>query len=256
MTTVEPRLAERRKGVTEDRARGRLKWVLVTLVTLAAIVGGVWLMTSPLLSLRTVTVTGADRSNPMASVLALEMGQGTPTIDVDDASLTSSILADPWVKEAMVDVGWPGSLSIIVVEHEPFATVRAASGWVIVSSDGAVLEPAESPANDTFTVAVDAGPVSAGYDITNPLIVGALAFIDSLDPTVAVGIVIESDGEGLLAIVDEHEIRLGRPVEMHSKALVLSSLIASGLEPGAGIDLIAPMRPAVTNPQPEVEPEE
>jgi cell division protein FtsQ len=253
---MEPRLAERRRGVSEDRARGRLKWVLVALVLLLAIVGGVWLLTSPILSLRTVTVIGADRSNPMASVVALEMGQGTPTIDVDTVALRDAILADPWVKRATIEIGWPGSLSISVVEHQPFATVRAGDRWVVVSADGAVLEPATSPTADSFAVAVDAGPVGAGYDITNPLILGALEFIGSLDADIASGVVVGSDGEGLSAVVVGHTVRLGRPAEMRSKAKVLSSLIASGLEPGAGIDLIAPLRPAVTNPQPQVEPEE
>ena len=192
----------------------------------------------------------------MASVIALEMGQGTPTIDVDGVALQNAILSDPWVREVSVDIGWPGSLSIAVVEHQPFATVRAASGWVIVSSDGAVLEPAAQPTEDSFTVAVDAGPVAAGYDITNPMITGALAFIGSLDAEYAAGVVVISAGEGLEATVAGHVVRLGRPTEMHSKARVLSSLIASGLEPGVAIDLIAPLRPAVTNPQPEVEPEE
>jgi hypothetical protein len=228
----------------------------VAIVVLLAVVGGVWLLTSPFLSLRTVSVIGAVRSNPMASVLALEMGQGTPTIDVDSATLHDSILEDPWVKDVAIEVGWPGSLSIVVVEHVPFATVRAAAGWIIVSSDGAVLEPASPPTDTSFTVDVDAGPVSAGYDITNPLIMGALDFIRSLDPDLAAGVVVTSDGEGLSAIVAGHAVRLGRPAEMYSKARVLSSLIASGLEPGASIDLIAPLRPAVTNPQPEVEPEE
>lgn len=256
MTTMEPKLAERRKGVSEDRARGRLKWILVAIVVLLAVVGGVWLLTSPILSLRTVSVTGADRSDPMASVLALEMGQGTPTIDVDSAALHNVILEDPWVKEVAIEVGWPGSLSIVVIEHVPFATVRAADGWIVVSSNGAVLEPASSPSDMSFTIAVDAGPVSAGYDITNPMIIGALEFMGSLDPDLAAGVVVTSDGEGLLVVVAGHTVRLGRPAEMYSKARVLSSLIASGLEPGAGIDLIAPLRPAVTNPQPEVEPEE
>jgi cell division protein FtsQ len=250
---MEPRLAERRKGVSEDRARGRLKWILVAIVLLLAVVGGVWLLTSPILSLRTVAVIGADRSNPMAAVVALDMGQGTPTIEVDTAALHASILEDPWVRDASIEVGWPGSMSIVVIEHVPFATVRAAEGWIVVSSEGAVLEPASPPTEASFTVAVDAGPVAAGYDITNPLIIGALEFIGSLDPDVVGGVVVGSDGEGLTAIVAGHAVRLGRPTEMHSKARVLSSLIASGLEQGASIDLIAPLRPAVTNPQPEVE---
>jgi hypothetical protein len=43
---------------------------------------------------------------------------------------------------------------------------------------------------------------------------------------------------------------------MAQKASVLDALLDSGVEAGASIDLIAPLRPAVTNPQPQVETEE
>ena len=50
--------------------------------------------------------------------------------------------------------------------------------------------------------------------------------------------------------------RLGRPVDMAQKAAVLDALLESELPEGVTIDLIAPLRPGVANPQPEVEPEE
>jgi cell division protein FtsQ len=160
MTVMEPKLAERRKGVSEDRARGRLKWVLVLLGIIAAVVGGIWLIRSPVLSIRTVTVTGATHSDPGAAITSIGMGSGTPTIDVDQAALVALITSDPWVASATVDVSFPGSIAVKVVEHVPFATVLAADSWVTVSVDGAVV-PADAPAGAP-RVAIDTGPVNAG----------------------------------------------------------------------------------------------
>ena len=88
------------------------------------------------------------------------------------------------------------------------------------------------------------------------MIVGALRFIGALDPALGAGAVVFVDDGGLHVTVTEHRVRLGRPVDMAQKATVLEALLASGLEAGVAIDLIAPLRPAVANPQPEVEGEE
>lgn len=254
-TTIEPKLAERRKGVSEERARGRLKWVLVVIALLLAVVGGLWLIRSPVLSVRTVTVNGATMSNPSAVVSDLEMGQGTPTIDVDGDAIRTAILADPWVADASVSIGWPGSVTIEVIEHTEFAAVRAGDGWVRVAVDGSVLR-AESPLVGSPVIEIDTGPVSAGYDIANPLILGALEFAAALPSGLADGVVMETDGQGLIATIETFTIILGRPVEMEAKAIVLTALFDSGLEAGSSINLIAPLRPAVTNPQPLLELEE
>ena len=249
MTVMEPKLAERRKGVSEDRARSRLKWVLLTIVFLLAVVGGVWLIRSPLLSIKTVNVTGATMSNPMMFVNDLGMGHGTPTIDVDGQAIERAVLTDPWVREASVTVGWPGSLDIAVLEHTLFASVLAGDRWVRVSVEGSVLT-VDEPLSDAPLIEIDAGPVPAGYSITNPLIVGALDFAAALPTDMAGRVIIADDGEGLVASVDGHHIVLGRPTEMREKAIVLASLLDSGLVAGAQVNLIAPLRPAVTNPQP------
>ena len=60
------------------------------------------------------------------------------------------------------------------------------------------------------------------------------------------------DDGGLVATVGGHVVRLGRPIDLENKALVLASLLDTELEDGAEINLIAPTRPAVRKPQPEV----
>jgi hypothetical protein len=82
---------------------------------------------------------------------------------------------------------------------------------------------------------------------------GALRFVDGLPPELATVAEVSTDGEGLFAIVDGHRVLLGRPSDMTEKAIVLASLIDSGIEPGAEVNVIAHLRPAVTNPQPQQE---
>ncbi|KAA3641134.1 MAG: hypothetical protein DWP92_01850 [Armatimonadetes bacterium] len=255
MTVMEPKLAERRKGVSEDRARSRLKGVLIVIVLLSLVVGAIWLIRSPVLSIRAVDVSGAELSNPLFTVSELAMGQGTPTIDVDASAIESAIALDPWVKDVKVVVSWPGTISIAVVEYTPYASVMAADRFVSVADDGAVLTVGD-PLAESPRIEIDAGPVSPGYDITNPLIVGAIDFSAALPREMAAQVVVSAEGEGLVATLLGFRVILGRPVDMEEKAIVFASLIESGLEPGSQVNLIAPLRPAVTNPQPLPEPEE
>lgn len=255
MTLIEPRLAERRKGVKEDRARGRLKWIIITIVAIGLVVGAVWLIRSPVLSIREVEISGAQKSDPASAINQLSMGVGTPTIDVDTAAIQTAVESDPWVARAIVDVSWPGAVSVVVTEYVPFASVRAGDAWVQAAGDGAVV-PGSGPLVDAARIDIDTGPVSAGYQLSNPLILGGLEFAEALSPELAAVTIVQAEGEGLVATIEDHRIILGRPVDMADKARVVETLLATGLEPDASINVIAPLRPAVTNPQPEQEVEE
>jgi hypothetical protein len=59
--------------------------------------------------------------------------------------------------------------------------------------------------------------------------------------------VINVGGE-LWALIDDVNVRLGRPIAMESKARALEAVLAEGIPKGATINLIAPARPAVSVP--------
>lgn len=250
---MEPRVAERRKSVSEDRARGRLKWILVAIVLVAVVAGSLWLIRSPILSVRQIEVTGAENSDPSAAVRSLDMGIGTPTIEIDATAITRLILEDPWVESATVGVTWPGSILIDVTERTPVAPVLAAGQWAVVAADGGVIRMIPGLDVGVARVAIDQGAIVPGHVVTDPFVTGALTFISNLSESTRTGVIVRVDGVGLVADVDGHIIRLGRPTDMAAKASVLEALLASGIEEGASIDLIAPLRPAVTNPRPEPE---
>ena len=105
-------------------------------------------------------------------------------------------------------------------------------------------------------MAIDQGSLVPGDAIVDPATIGALEFVHHLSMERRPGTLIRSEGVGLIAEVEGHRIRLGRPVNMAEKASVLDALLDTGIPDGATINLIAPLRPAVANLQAEVEPEE
>jgi cell division protein FtsQ len=256
MTVMEPRVAERRKSVSEDRARKRLKWILLVIVIIALVLGAMWLIRSPVLSIREVEVSGAEQSDPLAAVGELGMDVGTPTIDVDADAIAAEVLTDPWVRAVDVSVAWPGSVTIEVTERTPLASVLAGEQWLLVGRDGGAIMVVSQTGDDDALVAIDQGSLEPGNVIVDTAVLGALEFIDHLSDERQAGVRIRTEGDGIVARVDGHDVRLGRPTDMAQKASVLDALLDSGVEAGAAIDLIAPLRPAVTNPQPQVEAEE
>ena len=256
MTVMEPRVAERRRSVSEDRARKRLRWILAVIVAIALVLGVLWLVRSPVLSIRQVEISGSQYSDPAGAVRVLGMGIGTPTIDVERDAIAAEILHDPWVESVVVSVSWPGSVTIEIVERTPIAPVLAGDQWVLVGRDGGVVMVVGDPSRSDAMVSIDQGSIAPGTVVTDAAVLGALQFIESLPAERLIGLALKMEGAGLVADTGGHRILLGRPVDMVLKASVLDRLLDAGIPHDSTVNLIAPLRPAVANPQPEVEAEE
>ena len=249
MKTMDRRIARRRHGVTEQRARARLK-VVIALVILAGIVAaGFWIVRSPMLSIDEVTVTGANHSDPLGAIEAAGIRPGTPTISVDEASLESVLLADPWIAEARVVVTWPGSVEVEITEHVPIAVVQTANGFANITATGAVVQMLDAPTGWPVITTAEANTPRPGTGLGGAALLGALEFIGSLPPPLAGDAVVTIDaGQRLTASVAGYQVRLGRAIEMGSKAAALVAVIDHGVEAGSTIDVTAPRRPAVGQP--------
>lgn len=254
MKTMDRRMAERRHGVTEQNARNRLR-ILIVLVSLVALAGaGLWLVRSPLLGVDRVTVTGVEHSDAAAIIERLGVTTGTPTISVDAAALEDALRSDPWIAAAAVTVTWPGSVEVEVDEHEPVAVVQMSDGFAHVTAAGHVVQRLEDASGRALIVIPNPGTVQAGSVLGQPALIGALEFVAALplelvpETSVAVG-----SEDQIQAAVAGYQVRLGRAVDMPAKAAALVAVIEHGIDPGSFIDVTAPRRPAVTNPQAEVE---
>jgi len=254
MKTMDRKIAARRQGVTEQRATARLRIVIGLAVLAIFAAAAFWLIRSPLLEIQDITITGAEHSTPAASLARLDVGPGTPTISVDAGALEADLLTDPWIADAAVTVTWPGSVDVVVTEHVPIAVVVAQNGLAQVTLEGKVVSIIGDSAGFPTIVPAGAGIARPGGLMSGGAILGSLKFVSGLPlDLAATTVIIIDDSSQIAAQVGDYEVRLGRAIDMRSKAAALIALIDYGVEPGSSIDVTAARRPAVTNPQPEVE---
>jgi cell division protein FtsQ len=253
MNTMDHRIAERRHKVTEERAQGRLRWLIWLVVAVAAVAAAIWLVNSPLLSIRTVSVTGAERTDPVAVAERLGVRPGTPTISVDGGAVEEALLESPWVADVDVTVSWPGSVEIDVRERVPVAAISTDLGTFNVALDGVLVERTSDESMPPIIRSDRAGASGEGDRIGHTGTLGAIEFVAGLSPGLRRATTVSVAGDSVEAQVDQYTVSLGRSVEMTFKAAAVEALILSGVEPGSSINVTAPSRPAVAAPQSQLE---
>jgi cell division protein FtsQ len=247
-TTMDRRIADRRRTVREAGARRRMRWILALMAaTLFGALIGWLLFESTLMAVSEITISGSGEADVAAIVEEFGVTEGIPTISADAKGLTARIVADPWVAAADVTVTWPGSVTITVLEHSPVAWVTSGSLWALAAADGSVLELAQAPTNAFPTVSVGSAALAPG-DVLDPVAVGAIAFVTSLADEYRLGASVTGTPEAVTAHVAGHSVALGHPVDMPEKARALAALLDTGLTEQAPVNLVSPLRPAVAKP--------
>ncbi|MCL1692334.1 MAG: FtsQ-type POTRA domain-containing protein [Actinomycetia bacterium] len=253
MNTMDHRIAERRQQVTEDRARGRLKWLIWGVLAVIVVGATVWLVNSPLLSIGSVTVTGAERTDPAAIANSVEAGTGTPTMSVNVGAVEAALLENPWIAQADVTVSWPGTLEIHVVERVPVVTITIDGDAFQAAVDGVLVEHSASGAVPPLITTDFSTPARVGDRIFDASTLGAIEFVETLSPALRRSTEVSVISGVVEAEVDSVIIVVGRPTDMAAKAAAVEALIATGIERGSRIDVTAPLRPAVASPQSQLE---
>ncbi len=248
---VDPRLARRRREVQEASARRRLRWT-IWLLAIAVVTGLVIaVFQSSWLAIDTITVEGAERAQVDAILAETGVEEGVALISVRAGRVEDQLRLDPWVAEAQVRVVWPGTVEVIVVEYVPIARVKSGTTWLVTSSQGTVLARGQRLVDPLIDI--EAGNLELGESVSDPLIVGALEFVGALPIELKDGLVISGNGAELEATVAGYSVLLGATTDMAQKAVTLAVLLEEGIEEGSVINLVSPVRPAVTNPQQEIE---
>jgi cell division protein FtsQ len=127
----------------------------VTFFALAAagtVAAAVWvLFGSPLLVVRSVSVSGTHLISRSEVVAASGVQLCTPLIRVNTARAAARIVAIPQVRSAQVTRSWPNRLVIVVRERTPELALPAyGGGYDLADADGVVLQrvarrPADLP---------------------------------------------------------------------------------------------------------------
>ena len=248
---VDPRLARRRREVQEASARRRLRWT-IWLLAIAVTAGPVIaVFQSSWFAVETITVAGAERTQVLRIMSDMGVDEGVSIISVRAGEIEDQLRLDPWVAEAQVKVVWPRSIEVSLVEYIPIARIRSGDTWIVASGQGAVLATAENLVAPFIDI--DVGVIAPGAQIEEIPVLAALEFVASLPLELKEGLVVaESDGE-LFATVTDRSVMLGGTTDMAQKAVTLAVLLEEEIPDEAVINLVSPLRPAVINPQPEVE---
>ena len=251
--TIDPRLTERRKVVAEDQAKRSLTRLLRFIVIGLIAASLVWLAFSPWFSVSAVMTDGvASLAVEYHGIIPFKAGE--PMVKLDVSGVTAALESDPWVAEAEVARQWPNRVSVTITERVPVAWVETSSGWARRAIDGAVLPSEDQPDGTLGRVVLPEIPEEEAA--SDPVLLGAVEFIASLPGDLSSNVELFVRDSELWALVNGHQARLGRPIDMTAKALSLTALLDHDIPPGSVLVLVAPTNPAITTPGPDGEAED
>ena len=137
---IEPRIRQRRIGVTRSKHRRRLWWLALGALVVSIVVGVLAVLGSSMFAVEQVTVTGAVYTDQVALEAVIDDLTGTAVLLVDTADVEAQIEAIPWVEDARVSTRFPDSATIEIRERTPVAAMMGADGSIrVIDVDGRVL---------------------------------------------------------------------------------------------------------------------
>lgn len=249
---MDPRIAARRRNVQETRARRNVRRLIALMFVGATLGGAYWILRSPLLDVDEIEVMGAERAGVEQIIAETGVREGVPIVDIDVVDVEQALLSDPWIKSAIVDKAWSGSVVIEVEERIETAWVKTSDGGATAAADGTVLAESTEP--------IPGLPVLEARDRTTDALGSDLAVRDSLEFVAALSDQVRPsvhmvlEGNQLEGVAAGYILRVGRPDEPVSKAQAVMAVIATGPEPHSVITVFSPNRPAVLAPgaQPDI----
>ena len=251
---VHPRILHRRAQVRERGARSQLRRLLRLLVAFAAVAALVWFAQSPVFSVAEMTIDGSLEANAEQILAEAQVYHGRPLVLIRTGRVEAALEADLWVKSAEVHRRFPNGIEVEIVERFEVATARVGGSWVTLSDDGAIIRklPERPPHLVRMLPSLKEGAVGApGEPVTTQAMAAAVEFSAALPPSLRATAEVLTRRNQLWASVEGHEVRLGGFADMAAKGIALTVLLAEDeVAPGATIDLIAPLRPAVGDPAP------
>jgi cell division protein FtsQ len=220
-----PRGATAEPTAFPGRRRRRWPWVVVLVALFALAAGAVYaVFFSPLLAVKSVTVTGADDTVNAQVRAVLPDSGGIPLARVDLDSVAASAQAVPEVADVVVAREWPDTLAITVTPRVPVAVTSANGQLGLLDADGdPYLTVPSAPAG---LVTVQLAAPGRG----DPATKGALAVVESLTPDFKSQVAVlsartEFDIE--LTLIDRKKVIWGEPSQSAQKMQMLPALLAA-----------------------------
>ena len=227
----------------EPASRERRLWTWLLGASLLA--AGAFALHSPWLSVHEIEIVGAVRSDPAPLIAASGVGEGAILIWVDTAAVARAVGEDPWVADARVDRVWPDRLVVEVLERQPVAWVEGTTTWMLVASDGTVLEIADEPGGGYLRAVMAFPDLTRGEQPADATWNEIVALAATLRGDIGGAMTVELLGSELWTEVFGHPVRLGYPIDLADKGRTLRTMLQEELPPGATLDVSSPTRPAI-----------
>lgn len=242
-----------RRPLTPTR-RAWAAWISVGVLLVLVALGVA--LNSPWLSVREIEIAGAVRVDAAERLDAAEIGPGAIMIWLDTGAAEEAIASHPWAASVRVTREWPDRLVVEVDERTPALWIEGVDGWMLVASDGMVLDEADTPGTGLLTVSVGVRGIPVGTMPDDPLWSELVALSEVLSTPLASVSRLVGEGTEVWLETPGHRVRFGHPIDLADKGRVAQVMLADGLPEGSTLDVVAPRRPAVILPipQPEVEP--
>ncbi|MCA1721920.1 MAG: FtsQ-type POTRA domain-containing protein [Actinobacteria bacterium] len=232
-----PRLsakAELAKAARRRRIAMRVGIGVAAVVPVALL--GWLLLSSPLLAVRKVSVTGTTVLTPTQVRAAADVSTGTPLARVDTDAVVRRVRALRPVAQVRVRRGWPGTLRVQVRERTPVAGLIDKTGVTLVDGSGVPYAPANALPPGTVRLQV---PTPGA---TDPTTRAALRVLADLPPNLRTPLRIvraASPSSVTLVLRDGRQVLWGGVGDTTAKAQAATALLRM---PGRIFDV---SRPAV-----------
>ena len=136
---IDERIAQRRRGVREERRRARLRRTLVVSGVLVLLLALVAVERSALVGLEEIRVTGVDRLSEDEVRAATELELGTSTLRLRLGRVEDRVTRLPVVRAAEARRLDPLTVLIEVEERRPSLVVQGAGERVLLDREGVVM---------------------------------------------------------------------------------------------------------------------
>lgn len=232
------------KTVQETKTLGRgavrgLKLLMWTALIAVLVVGlGLLLYFTPLMSTRSVAVTGLSAVAEDEVVVAAAVVPGTPLLQVDTDAVAERVAEIRRIASVRVQRQYPSTLRVTVVERIPVVVRDYSDGVHLFDRDGVDFATAPPPPGVPYLDTENPSPA-------DPATMAALQVMTSLRPDVAslVGRVSAPSAAAItLTLTDGRVVVWGTTDRTEEKALKLAALLT---QPGQTYDVSSPDLPTV-----------
>lgn len=151
------------KRFTAHSRRRRRTWLIAIGGVLGLALLACALAYTPILSVRTIQVEGAERVSSDAIVADLSSQLGSPFPMVDESAIKAALVTYPLIESYSVEARPPDTLVVRLVERTPVGALDTGDGFTIVDAAGVVVESGPNRPEAFPLIAVDGGTEAEGF---------------------------------------------------------------------------------------------